>query len=146
MFPYQHKMIALPLQYFILQSVIEQCGCLYFLRKMISNFVKLLLCLVIFTNRAESAKVSFYNDSEFRGVPYEPELDGSCHDLPSSYRGSISSINTHGQCVYLHSSYGCARGDLSIRRVRVAPGTPCHNWLGCNAVAFNDRAVSYRRC
>lgn len=88
-----------------------------------------------------ATKVQFFEHANFQGITFTVYMSGPCINVPDYFNDLTSSINTGGACIMLYDGSNC-----SGRRITVAPGTGCHNWLDGCGLNFNDKTSSASFC
>lgn len=101
------------------------------------------ICLVL-VGSSFGATISYWQNSEYQGEQSALDMAGGVCYNSGYWNDKISSIDTRGACVILYEHSNCNSGNG--RSLRVAPGTPCHNWLGGCGLNFNDIASSIKLC
>ncbi|KAF8366579.1 hypothetical protein PRIPAC_84408 [Pristionchus pacificus] len=96
------------------------------------------ICLAFFPLVAYGYNVHLYDDAFWDGRVHRVVSD-ECEDIPMKMKDEISSLNTHGTCIFIYKKRGCS-GDWAV----IAPGTYGHSNL--KDISFDDIVRSIGPC
>lgn len=105
--------------------------------------VQLILLITAAVCLSQCAKINLYEHPNFGGKRVVINLKGDkCLNLMDvNMDKRAASIDSNGNCVYLHAESDCKGNHL-----RIAPGTPCHYDLGDCGNYFYRKARSAILC
>lgn len=91
------------------------CSALNSIKMFPKSFLAILFCMFFERGDAGYAVVTYYKGFRFTGPKKTVDLHpGNCINLSSFFDNTISSMNTHGNCVLVYYRQNCRRASYEI--------------------------------